>query len=273
MGHDYAVRNQESLHPVSDTPHRDDACRKPAHFFLPGFGGRPLRVRHLALCLSVAAHVLLLGLLFSARLNTPPPDPPLLIDIELVEIPGLRGGGGQPITAAPAPKDFARVPRPQAVPVPDRRAKQASTPAPAQTVEERTPPADGPSAANAGSPGGSGGGVGGGQGTGAGTATGSGTGQGGIAVNRMPVPVRTVKPRYPMSARRMGQSGQVLLRIHVDRDGSVREVTVVQADPPGVFENAAVDAVRKWHFTPALSRGTTVSMWITLPIRFALDER
>jgi len=278
MGHDYAIHNQESLHPASDaladTLHRDGpASRKPARLCLPGLGGRSLRVRHLALWLSVAAHALLLGLLFSAGLNAPPPEPSPLIDLEFVEIPGPKGGGGSPLATPPATKAFAPAPRPRAVPVSDPAAKQAPAPVPAQAVDATTSPASGPGAANAGSTGGSGGGVGGGQGTGAGTATGSGVGQGGIAVDRMPVPVRTVKPRYPMSARRMGQSGQVLLRIHVDQDGTVREVTVVQADPPGVFENAAMDAVRKWRFSPALSRGAAVSMWMTLPVRFALDER
>jgi len=274
MGHDCAIRDQESLHPASDaladTLRRDGpAGRKAARLCLPGLGGRCLRVRHLALWLSVAAHALLLGLLFSTRLNAPPPEPPPLIDLEFVEIPGPRGGGGA-LAAPPAPKALA--PAPRAAPVSDPAARKAPAPVPAQAVDATTSPTNGPGAANAGAADGSGGG-GGGRGTGAGTAVGGGTGQGGIAVDRMPVPVRTVKPRYPMSARRMGQSGQVLLRIHVDQDGAVREVTVVQAEPPGVFENAAMDAVRKWRFTPALSRGTAVSMWMTLPVRFALDER
>jgi protein TonB len=102
---------------------------------------------------------------------------------------------------------------------------------------------------------------------------GSGTGQGGIAVDRMPVPERQIKPRYPMSARRMGQSGQVLLRLFVDAEGAVREVNVVRAEPPGVFENASVEAVRRWRFSPALARGAAVGMWMTLPVRFSLEDR
>jgi protein TonB len=89
----------------------------------------------------------------------------------------------------------------------------------------------------------------------------------------MPTPGRQIKPRYPMSARRMGQSGQVLLRLFVDQEGAVREVNVVRAEPAGVFDEAAVEAARKWHFSPAMSRGVPVGMWMTLPVRFSLEDR
>lgn len=273
MGHDCAVHSQETLHPASGSlPEGGRRPRTRSRLRLP-CTARTIRVRSLALWVSLSIHAALFAVLCASRLDAPPQEAPPLIDIEFVEIPGPKGGGGGPLATPLAPKVFATAPMPRAVPVSDPAAKQAPAPVPAQAVDAATSPANGPGAANGGSAGGSGGGVGGGQGTGTGTAIGSGTGQGGVAVDRMPVPVRTVKPRYPMSARRMGQSGQVLLRIHVDQDGAVREVTVVQAEPPGVFENAAMDAVRKWHFTPALSRGTAVSMWMTLPVRFALDGR
>ena len=91
-------------------------------------------------------------------------------------------------------------------------------------------------------------------------------------MDRMPVALRRIKPGYPMSARRRGITGQVLLRIFVDAEGGVREVQVQAAEPPGVFEGKAVEAARKWRFEPAMHKGTPVGVWMTLPVRFALER-
>lgn len=232
---------------------------------------KTLRVRNLALWLSIAAHTALLGGMLAAGMPSAPSSPPH-INVEFVEIPGARGGGGaatqvtpgKPSAPAPAAKADAAPP----LPSPQSVASALTHGAAAEPLA-RTSAMQGVAAGGQGSDSGSGGG----QGSGMGASAGVGTGQGGVAVDRMPVPVRPVKPRYPMAARRAGQGGQVLLRLFVDQEGAVREVTVVRADPPGVFEDAALEAVRKWRFSPAVAHGAVVGMWMTLPVRFALDER
>lgn len=238
---------------------------------LPGTG-RSIRVRTLALLVSAGLHALAFGILASARLAAPLPEPQPLVEVEFVEMAGARGGGGP---AAPAPaavpraaKAVASLSAPQAVAIRDGSARSVE-PSPPQTAPA-TPPSAGPaSAAGAGS----GGGTGGGQGTGSGQFVGSGTGQGGVAVDRMPVAIKRVKPVYPLDARRRGISGQVVLRLFVDAAGEVREVRVESAAPAGVFEDKAVEAARRWKFEPAVLRGAPVGVWLTLPVRFALDQR
>ncbi len=63
------------------------------------------------------------------------------------------------------------------------------------------------------------------------------------------------------------------LRLYVDAEGGVREVQVQAAEPAGVFEEKAVEAARKWRFEPAVFKGAPVGIWMTLPVRFALDGR
>jgi len=92
-------------------------------------------------------------------------------------------------------------------------------------------------------------------------------------VDRMPEAVKCEKPVYPAEARRRGITGRVLLRVHVDAVGSVREVLVLSAEPVGVFEAQAVEAVRKWRFTPAVSKGVAVGVRVALPVRFELDDQ
>ena len=49
--------------------------------------------------------------------------------------------------------------------------------------------------------------------------------------------------------------GYVKVAYDVSVDGSVTNVRVVESDPPGVFDEAAVAAVRTWRFHPAIDDG------------------
>lgn len=66
-----------------------------------------------------------------------------------------------------------------------------------------------------------------------------------------------VQPTYPIVALNGEREGHVRLSITILADGSVTDVQVVSANPPGYrFEDSAVEAVRKWHY-PATGRVRT----------------
>lgn len=77
-------------------------------------------------------------------------------------------------------------------------------------------------------------------------------------VDRPPEVVSKVAPTYPDRALDRALEGWVDLLLVVDRDGVVRELEVVDADPAGVFEDAATAAVWQWRYTPAVYQGRTV---------------
>ena len=64
--------------------------------------------------------------------------------------------------------------------------------------------------------------------------------------------------------------------VHVARKGvSVRfpcDVQVVAASPPGVFDQAALNAVRKWRFEPVLKQGRAIEASVVTSIRFEPDD-
>lgn len=66
-----------------------------------------------------------------------------------------------------------------------------------------------------------------------------------------PRPVRRVSPRYPVAAARSRIEGRLLLELLIGKDGRVGAIRVVKATPAGIFEKAALDAVKKWTFEPA----------------------
>jgi protein TonB len=64
------------------------------------------------------------------------------------------------------------------------------------------------------------------------------------------VPVSTPQPQYPQDALRRGQTGEVVLEFTVNPDGTVGNMTVVEAKPRGVFERGVQSTVRRWRFQP-----------------------
>ena len=64
-------------------------------------------------------------------------------------------------------------------------------------------------------------------------------------------PVQLTAPDYPRGAERRGIEGNVTVRYSVDADGQVTEAEVIAADPEGVFDRVALQAVRSWTFEPA----------------------
>lgn len=61
-------------------------------------------------------------------------------------------------------------------------------------------------------------------------------------------PVKKVKPKYPPEAEAQHIQGRVKVRLTVELDGSVSGVEVLVSEPPGVFEQAVLEAVRQYKF-------------------------
>ncbi len=77
-------------------------------------------------------------------------------------------------------------------------------------------------------------------------------------------------PRYPAAAAASGTEGVVVLRLLIDATGRVARAQVIEARPPGVFEQAALAAIREWSFSPARDGGARVPVLATKTLRFEL---
>lgn len=91
------------------------------------------------------------------------------------------------------------------------------------------------------------------------------------SVEVAPRPVERTAPSFPARARALGQTGWVTLSFVVDLDGSTADVAVVEAEPPGVFDEAAADAVRQWRFEPGEQGGAPVAVRVRQTLRFELE--
>jgi TonB family protein len=69
--------------------------------------------------------------------------------------------------------------------------------------------------------------------------------------------VRTrVTPEYPALAKQMNVTGKVKIEATVAADGHVTNTKVVGGSP--LLVNAALEALKKWHFEPAAKETTEV---------------
>lgn len=90
-------------------------------------------------------------------------------------------------------------------------------------------------------------------------------------VDELPKPLNRSAPEYPSRARARNVQGHVNLSVLIGEDGTVREVAVLEAEPVGVFEEAAKAAVRSWRFQPAMYEGRAVSVRVQQLLRFTLE--
>lgn len=87
----------------------------------------------------------------------------------------------------------------------------------------------------------------------------------------LPRPLAEVVLRYPDSAAAQDLSGRVVLLLLIDELGVVVEATVIEAEPPGYFEDAAIESFRDVLFQPAQRNGRAVKS--RLPVEVTFDAR
>jgi TonB family protein len=82
-----------------------------------------------------------------------------------------------------------------------------------------------------------------------------------------PTKIKDVKPVYPAIAQSARISGAVVIEATIGEDGKVIDAKVVRSIP--VLDQAALDAVRQWEYTPTLLNGAPVPVVVTVTINFA----
>lgn len=89
-------------------------------------------------------------------------------------------------------------------------------------------------------------------------------------VEKKPQIIKQVPPGYPVLARKAGIEGTVILKVLVDKDGSVAQATVVKGK--SILEKAALQAIYQYRFSPGLQNDKPVKVWLIMPILFQLVD-
>lgn len=92
-----------------------------------------------------------------------------------------------------------------------------------------------------------------------------------LQADQPPVPVKKAAPDFPHELRRNGISGVCRVECLVDETGEVREVKVIDYTHSD-FVIPAIEAARKWKFTPAKQGGIPVRQRVAIPFRFDFTD-
>lgn len=84
-----------------------------------------------------------------------------------------------------------------------------------------------------------------------------------------PMKVRDVKPVYPPAAQEAKVSGIVIAEITIGTDGTVTEAKILRGVP--LLNEAALEAVKQWQYTPTLLNGVPVPVIMTATVTFSLQ--
>lgn len=89
----------------------------------------------------------------------------------------------------------------------------------------------------------------------------------------MPIAQYQVQAKYPGIAMRREIEGYVDIQFDVNALGKTENINIVGADPEGVFEQAAIDAVKRWRYEPGMENGKPrVYLAIVQRLRFQLEK-
>jgi TonB family protein len=84
-----------------------------------------------------------------------------------------------------------------------------------------------------------------------------------------PTKIKDVKPVYPAIAQSARVAGAVTIEATIGFDGKVVDAKVVRSIP--LLDQAALDAVRQWEYSPTLLNGVPVSVLVTVTIKFTRE--
>ena len=84
-----------------------------------------------------------------------------------------------------------------------------------------------------------------------------------------PRKIHDVKPIYPQIAMTAKVQGVVIIEATIGKDGSVTNAKILRSQP--LLDQAALDAVKQWKFTPTLLNGVPVDVIMTVTVNFTLQ--
>jgi TonB family protein len=84
-----------------------------------------------------------------------------------------------------------------------------------------------------------------------------------------PKKILDVKPVYPQVAMAAAVQGIVIMEVLIDEQGGVAAARVLRSMP--LLDQAAMDAVKQWRFTPTLLNGVAVQVLMTITVNFSLQ--
>lgn len=85
--------------------------------------------------------------------------------------------------------------------------------------------------------------------------------------------IQNPAPPYPGLSRRLREEGTVTLKLLVNADGKVGAIEVVNSSGYKRLDDAALNAISRWHFSPATQAGVAIDFWYEIDFEFSLRKK
>ena len=86
---------------------------------------------------------------------------------------------------------------------------------------------------------------------------------------RPPTKTKDVKPVYPAVAQTARVQGTVIIEATIGANGKVLNTKILRSVP--MLDQAALDAVKQWEYTPTRLNGVPVPVVMTVTVAFKLQ--
>ena len=85
----------------------------------------------------------------------------------------------------------------------------------------------------------------------------------------MPTKTRHIRAVYPAAAQAARVQGTGIIEATVDAQGRVSDARILRSIP--LLDQAALDAVRQWEYTPTILNGVAVPVIMTVTVQFSIN--
>ncbi|NRA63516.1 MAG: energy transducer TonB [Pseudobacteriovorax sp.] len=99
-----------------------------------------------------------------------------------------------------------------------------------------------------------------------------GRGGGGGTSDASRIPIVRINPVMPRKAAMRGIEGFVQVQFTITKTGSTKDVKVIKAKPPRVFDRAAKKAILKWKYRPEVVDGQPIEVQEVVQLDFKLED-
>ncbi|KGY14099.1 energy transducer TonB [Vibrio tubiashii] len=83
---------------------------------------------------------------------------------------------------------------------------------------------------------------------------------------------RPSAPKYPRLARKRGVEGTAIYEIWLDENGDQIRQVLISSSGATMLDKSALEAIKKWRFSPHSINGQTMAHRVQIPVRFKLDR-
>lgn len=88
----------------------------------------------------------------------------------------------------------------------------------------------------------------------------------------LPKLVKYYEPEYPESAQKAGLEGKVIVKVEVDERGRVSKALIIRSSGYEILDSAALEAVKKFKFEPAVENGRPIKSSLMIPFAFSFKK-